>query len=217
MPLISRRNLLPEGELGVWKIEESEDFFYKNLELTEAESQFLKEIKGKGRRMEWIATRYLLHYLTGREKRGTLYKDEFGKPHLENSDFQISITHSHGMAAAIGAPEPVGIDLQYFVPKIELLAHKYMRKEEWESVLSKTRLEHLHVYWCAKEVLYKAYGRRQLAFIDHLLIEPFEFKKKGGTFKGVIRKDDFLAHYQLWYEIVENDYFLVFGKEIPNP
>jgi len=210
LPLLSHQFLFRQGEYAIWTIEESEDFFREQLQLNPTELEQVNRIKGEGRRLEWLASRYLIHLMSGREKRGSLLKDEFGKPHLENSSFHISISHSNKKAAAIAAPFSVGIDLQKIVGKIERIAHKYMRTVEMESLKETTRLEHLHVYWGAKEALYKAYGRKKLDFRTHILIEPFGYDLEKGRAKGVVQKDDFFQSFDLYYELLE-DFVLVYA------
>lgn len=214
MPLFFRKYLIPKGEVGIWEIQEEESFFLKRLLLTKEEKRWLSGIKGQGRRLQWLSSRFLLHYLSGRNVRGTLFKDEFGKPHLDESPYQISLSHSHEMAAVIGAPNHVGIDIQFFVPKIGRLAYKYMSEVESKSLEESTRLEHLHVYWCAKEAIYKAYGRRELDFKKNILINPFKYNEKGVAFNGVMYKPELNLelHYQLKFEKFD-DYFLVYCLE----
>lgn len=209
MPLYLHENLEVEGEIGLWRVEESEDWFFGQLELNLVEQSQLDTIKGR-RRTEWLAARYLVHQMSGRKKRGVFLKDEFGKPYLENSSYQISISHSHDMAAAIAAPSSVGIDVQFVVPKIERIAFKFMRPVEMASLKETTRIEHLHVYWGAKEALYKAYGRRQLDFCEHIHITPFSYDPSGGHFKGKVEKDTYQAYYHLNYQI-DGDYILVYA------
>lgn len=210
MPLFSHKNLHPEGKIALWDIREEETWFLEQLNLFPKEVARLEKIKGKGRRLEWLAARQLIHKMSQRKDRGALIKDEFGKPYLENSKWQISLSHTNQMAAAIAAPNSVGIDIQVFVPKIERLAHKYMRPEEFASLKEETRLRHLHVYWCAKEALYKIYGRKLLDFRQHIHVTPFEYSEDGGQFKGRVLKEDFDETFHLWYEVIE-DYFLVYG------
>ena len=211
MPLFLHENLEPEGEYGLWKVEESEEWFFEQLELAPAEQTQLDTIKGR-RRVEWLAVRYLVHQMSGRAQRGPLLKDQYGNPHLQESAFQISISHSHDMAAAIAAPFSVGIDIQYLVPKIERLAPKYMRPIELESLQTDTRIEHMHVYWGAKEALYKAYGRRQLDFCAHILIDPFAYKPQGGQLTGFVLKEALRTTYKLYYRRLD-DYILVYGHK----
>ncbi len=209
MPILLHKDLKKKGELGLWAIEEEESWFLSQLDLSQEEQSQLDKIQGH-RRVEWLAARMLIHRMSGREKRGIFWKDEFGKPHLENSNFQISISHSRKIAAAIAAPSKVGVDIQQFVSKIDRLTHKFLSKKETQNLDLNFRLWHLHVYWGAKEALYKAYGRRQLDFCKHILIQPFKFQKQGGIFTGRIQKGNLVEKYELAYQFVE-DYALVYA------
>lgn len=211
MPLLLHEKIPPAGELGLWEITEADDFYLEKLQLVASEKEYIQTLKGR-RKSEWLAGRYLLHYMSGRATRGACVKDKFGKPHLENSSYQISLSHSHGVAAVIAAPNSVGIDIQKIVGKIERIAHKYMRPEEFSSLTEETRLEHLHVYWGAKEALYKAYGRRELDFRAHIHISPFAYDLKNGFCSGQVIKEDFQAYYQIWYER-RDDFILVWAIE----
>lgn len=209
MPLFIHKNIRPQGELGIWEIEEPEAYFLQQLKLSEKESTYFAQLKGK-RGIEWLASRLLLHQMSGRAVRGNLIKDEYGKPFLENSSFHISLSHSHEMAAVIASPLIVGIDIQRLVAKIERIAHKYMRDAEMESLEAASRLAHLHVYWGAKEALYKAYGRKELDFKKHIFIEPFNYDLANGKCSGKIKKGNFEAKYDVYYERI-NDYILVYS------
>ncbi|MFK7806846.1 MAG: 4'-phosphopantetheinyl transferase superfamily protein [Saprospiraceae bacterium] len=213
MPLHTHKHLNDQAELGLWKIEEDEIFFLEQLQLNKEEEQYIAGIKGH-RRLEWLASRFLLHKMSGRAKRGPCIKDEHGKPFLVDSLFDISISHSREFASVIAAPQCVGIDIQKIVSKIERIAHKYMRDEETESLKPETRLEHLHVYWGAKEALYKAYGRRQLDFREHIFIDPFDYDVTNGRCTGYTKKGEDYQAFDLRYELVEKDYMLVYGMEV---
>ncbi len=212
MPLLTHESIDPVGELGTWHITEPESFFIEKLALLPAEKDYIATLKGR-RKLEWLAGRYLLHYMSGRAVRGACIKDEHGKPYLIDSPYQISISHSREMASVIAAPFSVGIDIQKLVAKIERIAHKFMRPCELDSLHPATRLEHLHVYWGAKEALYKAYGRRELDFIKHIRIEPFAYDLNQGFCSGKIQKGDFRAYYQIWYER-RADFILVWAREV---
>ncbi len=211
MPLLSHESIAPVGELGIWEITETEDFFIEKLDLFPTEKEYIATLKGR-RKLEWLAGRFLLHYMSGRAIRGACIKDEFGKPFLEDSPYQISISHSRELASVIAAPFSIGIDIQKLVGKIERIAHKFMRDNEMESLEEGTRLEHLHVYWGAKEALYKAYGRRELDFKKHIHIEPFAYDLENGFCSGQVLKGDFKARYQIWYER-RGDFILVWAIE----
>jgi 4'-phosphopantetheinyl transferase len=212
MPIIHHRHIKPLGEVGIWEIQETEEELRQALDLSREEDEQIQEMISK-RRVEWLAGRQLLHEMSGRKIRGTCLKDEYGKPHLLNSTYHISISHSRQLVAVAAAPEPVGVDIQILVEKIDRLAYKFVREEEEAVILPETRIEHLHVYWGAKEALYKAYGRKRLDFREHLIVEPFLYREEGGLTTAWVIKEDFKAYFQVWYERWK-EYVLVYALEI---
>jgi len=212
MPQFYHKMLPQKGELGLWKITEEKSFFLERLVLTSKEQQQVDEITARGQ-LEWLASRWLLHTMSGRATRGICSKDEFGKPYLVDSSFEISISHSQGeMVAVIAAPYAIGIDIQKFVSKIYRIQHKFMRPIELESLEEHSSLEHLHIYWGAKEALYKAYGRKQLGFKKHIFITPFSLDLEKGYCEGKIIKDTYQKEFNIFYEKIE-DYYLVYALE----
>lgn len=210
MPMEFQQVLPSKIELGLWSVEEPEEWFLEQMNLSDKEDAFIAKIKGH-RRLEWLAGRWAMHVLSGREKRGACLKDEFGKPFLENSEYDISISHSRDYVAVMAGPKSVGVDIQKMVAKITRLAPKFLRAVEMGN-LSDKAFEEMHVYWGAKECLYKAYGRRQLDFREHIVVEPFEFSAAGGELIGRVKKDDFDQRYNLKYRLVK-DFILVYGME----
>ena len=198
-------------ELGLWKIEEPEEWFLEQMNLSEKEDQFIGQMKGH-RRLEWLAGRWAMHVLSGREKRGACLKDEYGKPYLEDSTYDISISHSREYIAVMAGPRKVGVDIQKMVAKINRLAPKFLRDEEMAGLGQTTAYEEMHIYWGAKECLYKAYGRRKLDFRQHIGVVPFAFFENGGTLQGWVKKEKFYQEYDLRYRMID-DFVLVYGME----
>ncbi len=209
MSLVLKKTIPKQGLLGLWAIEEEESYFRECLELSAQERAELEQIKGR-RRKEWLAVRWLLHNMSEGNKRNDCLKDHFGKPYIPDSPYEISFSHSRGMAAAVAAPRICGIDIQQMVDKIHRIAHKFMRKEEMDSLQTATKLEHLHVYWGAKEALYKAFGKRELDFKENIFIEPFVYRSSNYTIKGSIQKNNVYQKFDLWYEPID-EYMLVYG------
>ena len=212
MPLKMHHEILPKGEIGIWNISETEVFFRSLLDLTKDEFDFINTIKGR-RKLEWLASRYLLHYMSGREKRGICLKDKFGKPYLKDSDYKISLSHSWNYAAVIASPYNVGIDIQRKVEKIKRIAHKFMSDQEFSSLDANSPIDHLHIYWGAKEAIFKAYGRKELAFKEHIQIEAFAYEPLNGKFKAALKKGEIEMNFEGKYEIMDG-YFLVYVIEI---
>lgn len=209
MPLVEKRIINEDGKLGLWRITETEEFFRQKLILSHKEYQYLEKAHLK-RRLEWLASRWLIKLVAGQQ--AICLKDRLGKPYLKNSTQHLSISHSKDLAVVSIGKQALGIDIQAITPKIKRVAHKFMRHEEAQSLLESTYLEHLTVYWSAKEALFKAYGKKELDFRRHILVSPFDYEQKG-TFKGVVTKGDFYATYDLMYEKM-GDYMFVHAVEV---
>jgi len=133
----------------------------------------------KQRNLEWVSSRILLQTLVPGDFR--IVKDEFGKPHLSTSDREISLTHCKRFTAAVVSDHPVGVDMEHISTRIERIASRFLNASEAkfiEAYTSTQRLHYLYAIWCAKEAVYKAYGRRAVDFADHMNVLPFEFDEQ---------------------------------------
>ena len=155
-------------------ITEDESTLRTHLPLTVSEESELELITHPAQRVEWLACRVAIQQLT--ESQGLSYiglkKDEFGKPHLLNSPWHISLSHTGGWAAAVlHRSRPVGIDIEPIRDQFTRVVPRVLSADEIAHAANNPN--RLAVYWCAKEALYKLYGKRQLTFREHLHVEPF--------------------------------------------
>ena len=152
--------------------------------------------------------------MSGRAERGELVKDTDGKPHLQDSLFFVSISHTVGYAAAIAHPRPCGVDVQRIVPRIRQLARKFVNDEEEARLTTEQELVQLHLIWSAKEALYKAYGKRQLDFRQHLFVDVSDCSGVEGRGSARLINPACDRHFELAYRIYDN--FVVVGAiEMP--
>ncbi len=230
MPLLLTRHPFPDTTFGLWQIAEEEAFFREELPLSPEEEAEMSRLKNALRRHEWLAGRWLLHKLTGAPQRLPLAKDAFSKPFFpENQHLACSLSHSHGTVGALisdfgfripdsrfqiippsnleseiwNLKSGIGCDIQVLVEKMPRLASKFLNLEEEEFVANHSapmQFDLLHVFWTAKESLYKAYGLKALDFRAHLRVEPFEWKENRGEARGWVEKNDFSRAYQLQFE-----------------
>lgn len=217
MPLILHETIASSasyGELGVWRISETEAELHHQLELHATEYAQLSKIKGEGRRREFLAARKLLHEMSGREERGVLYKDEYGKPFLADTSWQVSISHTTGLSAAVAHPRKCGVDIQIFVPKIARLAKRFMGAAEIAQLTAANQLIFQHLVWSAKEAMYKAYGRKEVDFRQHLFVDLANIPLESGHTMGWLKKQGVDHTYRLDYRILDNNYMLVTGIEV---
>lgn len=174
MPLLT--TLRPDDACTVvlWAIQEDELTLLTGLPLTLEEQADFDGITHPIQRVEWLACRVALQQLIEKSRQvyAGLFKDEYGKPHLIGLPGHISISHTNGWATAVWHPtRPVGIDIEPLRTQFERVVPRVL--SEAEITHAAGNLHRLATYWCAKEALYKLYGKRQLTFREHLHVDPF--------------------------------------------
>ena len=198
MPIFNIQDVLRTGKFGIWHITESLDELLKMKQVSEEDSSVLKSFSYEHRKKEWLVSRILTEQLL-REKNIRIIYDEHNKPFLKDSDKHISISHSHNLLIVILDEHETGIDIEFITTKILRIKEKFMSDEELNSLQKENLEEQLTVFWCAKESLYKLYGKKELAFKENLLVEPFQYSGKG-IIKGRIKKSAIQKSYSLQYE-----------------
>ncbi len=210
MPLLSIRRPFGGASFGVWQITESEDFFRHDLPLTTDEMAELALHKGI-RRLEWLASRWLLHQLTGMPQRIPLAKDAFSKPFfLEKPEFSCSLSHSQGIVAALLVESAVqqtdiriGCDLQVLVSKMTRLAPKFINETEFAFIQIRSaehQYDMMHILWTAKEAMYKAYGLKALDFRRDMLLNNFSWDGHSAKTQGFVCKGNIELSFDLHIE-----------------
>lgn len=161
-------------------------------------------ISGK-RELEKAATSFLLEKLLN--KQVSLEYSKEGKPELRQEKCHISISHSHDKLVIIyNSREATGIDIELIRDKVLKIKDKFLSQQEL--IEADNNVEKLIIYWAAKESLYKLYGLKEVEFIKHLHVQPFELKTKG-SLTGEINLESFEKKFNLHYEKLE-DYMLVY-------
>ena len=211
MPLSFKFDSDNEIELAIWKITEDASYFHDKLIIHQSEESIIEGLSHR-KLIEWLGSRYLLHLMSGRTKRAIFTKDIHGKPHLEDSNYHVSISHSIDLVAVVASKYLVGIDIQYFVPKIYRIKHKFVNENELASIPENKNLVALHVIWGAKESLYKAYGKRSLDFKKNILIRGLDLTKDHGEFYGKVIKEDYDKDFIIKFKLFEK-FIIVYAKE----
>jgi len=223
MPLLLITRPFPDTTFGLWQIAEQEAFFQQELPLTLSEKAELAEHQNPLRRLEWLAARWLLHKLSDSPQRLRLAKDAFSKPFFpEDQHLSCSLSHSKGHVGALlvgkwdnspqphspqpdlpMAPQGGGCDIQVVTPKMWRIAHKFLNKAEQSFVdgqPSTTQLDLLHIFWTAKESLYKVYGLKRLDFRQHIFVEINTWDGQSGRGLGRVQKDTYRQDCELVFQ-----------------
>lgn len=186
------------SKLGVWKITESEEELRRLSSVPADELEEISYIKSESLRKQKFAVRALLDVMFG-EKVYLSHHDN-GKPYIENSATNISITHTNKYVAVIlNDTEEVGIDCESLDRDFSAVEKKALSEEEIESLDEDKRNEQLAIYWCAKEAIYKKMSQYNVDFAEQIEIDDFRMRGEGELEATFIQKDGFEEELRLQY------------------
>lgn len=210
MPLIVRQST-ENDHLAVWDIQEDTQYFLQRLPLYPHEAKEINSMNAK-RQLEYLASRYCLHLLSDRKERGAIYKDDYGKPRLENSELNVSMSHSENLAAVYASPFLCGVDIQKRTSKINRIHQKFCNDSEIilsEEMDSETAM---HLIWGCKECMFKAYGKGGIDFRGNLHVQEIDWEGNHGIMKSVLEKKNLQMNFRV-HAVLIQDYYLVYAKE----
>lgn len=207
MPL-SDKITLPDGSsVFIWNIEETEtalESMYVDIDLEDHELETVKSYKIARKRKQWYAAR-LLSAASITDFKG-IYYDQFGAPHLVESDRCVSYSHSYDKVAMIIHDDcEVGIDIQKEDPKIKRIVTKFLNESEMKRYDKSNKDQDMaHVIWSVKESIFKIH-KHHLPFKD---IKTAAFKNNGqGEMKVKAERFDGLHEHTVHFHKLK-DYFL---------
>ena len=175
--------------VGVWQITETEEELRELASVPSDEEEEISFITNQSLRKQRLAVRALLCELFG-EKVYLSHHDN-GKPYLENSVTNISITHTEKYVAVIlNDNEDVGIDMESLARDFSAVERKALSEEEIDDLDDDKRNEQLAIYWCAKEAVFKLLSRYNVDFAEQIEIERFRPRGEGELEATFTSKDD---------------------------
>jgi len=197
VPLFYQQDINETTKLGVWKIEESEDFFLKAVPLQ-------RNITHPHKRLQHLAGRYLLPYLFLDFPNDEIEIADTQKPFLPDEKYHFSISHCGDYAAAIvSSNERVGIDIEMITARVERIKYKFLNTDELVFVHAHEKdiqIPLLTLLWSAKESMFKWWGSGDVDFSEVLLTKNFPFATTG-IIPAVFHKDacavSLSVHYQM--------------------
>ncbi len=200
MPLFYQHNINETTKIGIWRIEEHEDFFLQRVPL-------LNDVSHPYKRLQHLAGRYLLPVLFNDFPLDEIIIADTKKPFLENEQYHFSISHSGNFVAAIASKENrVGVDLELVTPRINNISGKFLSDSEKKYIdgwneLPQLKLQLTTVYWSAKEALFKWYGKGGVDFRKHIEINSVKHNRNKGSLDCLFKKEgmtELVVHYQLF-------------------
>lgn len=200
MGLYKSKKVNDTTQLWVWKVEETFEYLYDHVSLTE-ESEFrLQGMKSHAHQKAFLAVRMLLQEAGYTDY--DMYYESDGKPYLLD-DHHLSITHSFEFVALLIADKPCGIDVEKQRTKIIRIADKFLHQnEDLNPQTEEEEILKLTVVWCIKEAAYKLLGLPNVSFKQN--IEVTSFRIKQDKVDVVISLQDESRTFESHFEIVES-------------
>ncbi|MBL7730897.1 MAG: 4'-phosphopantetheinyl transferase superfamily protein [Chitinophagaceae bacterium] len=173
MPVFFQQQINEYTRLGVWKIEETEEFFKGNVPQH-------RQVTHPHKRLQHLAGRFLLQYLFPDFPYELVQIADTRKPFLPDEQYHFSISHCADYAAAIVSRHSrVGIDVEIPVEKILAIQDKFMttaENDEWNKTNLAEADSHQAIQtratlcWSCKEAVFKWYGNGAVDFKKHIVL-----------------------------------------------
>ena len=161
MPIFFQHQITEATRLGVWKIEETEEFFKGNVPQH-------RDVTHPHKRLQHLAGRFLLQYLFPDFPYELILIADTRKPYLKDEEFHFSISHCGDYAAAIVSKDRrVGVDIEIPVKKIFWIQDKFLsvtEKQIFNIQYSMFNIQLATTLWSSKEAVFKWYGNGGVDF-----------------------------------------------------
>jgi len=191
VPIFFQHQINETSRLGIWKIEENEDFFLSNVPLQ-------KEVTHPHKRLQHLAGRFLLQFLFPDFPYELIRIADTRKPYLRDEKYHFSISHCGDYAAAIvSSVERVGIDLEIPSEKVLRIKNKFLSETEIQ-IFDDHRMGNAASFsqdaklftllWSSKEAVYKWFGDGGVDFRQHIRLDKLDESKS--LVKCVLTKTD---------------------------
>lgn len=194
MPIFFQHQINEHTRLGVWKIEETVEFFRGNVPLH-------RDVTHPHKRLQHLAGRFLLQFLFPDFPYHLVEIADTRKPYLPDEQYHFSISHCGDYAAAIvSRTQRVGVDVEIPTEKILRIRGKFLSEVEQggidnrQQTIGNTQLTTL--LWSAKEAMFKWYGDGAVDFKKH--IQLFNQQPSKSTIDCFFEKDksELVIHYR---------------------
>jgi len=196
VPIFFQHQINESTRLGVWKIEETEEFFLSNVPLRPEVTHPLK-------RLQHLAGRFLLQFICPGFPYELIRIADTRKPYLRNEQYHFSISHCGDYAAAIvSSDQRVGVDIEIASGKAEKIKHKFLTQNE-QLIFSLTSNDSITagadlatLLWCAKESVYKWFGDGGVDFRKHIQLEGIHDNDQMIIGHFAKTKQELIIHYR---------------------
>jgi len=189
---------------GIWKITESLNDLYKQIDFKNHEQNGLEKNHKSLRKKQSISAKIILNKITNK-KVDVLY-NKHGAPFSTNFK-NISISHSNKLSMALISNHDIGIDIQLRSQKVSQIQSKFINQNDINSCFDLE--DFLHHTWCSKEAIYKTLNGEPCSFKKDICIKNLTSEQSFGLYE----KEKNRINFKIYHELFE-DYFISIAKKI---
>ena len=203
MALYLKKEIEDAATIAVWQITETEEELLNLSSIPSDELEEISYIRNESQRKQRLAVRALLNELF--DEKVYLSHHDNGKPYIENSATNISITHTEKYVAVIlSEDQEVGIDVESLARDFSVVEKKALSEDEIDDLDDEKRNEQLAIYWCAKEAIYKLLSQYNVDFAEQIEVDRFRPRGEGELEATFEHKDGYEEDFELEYITFDN-------------
>ena len=166
---------------------------------TREENNLFTGFKSVKRKLEYYYTRLLWQEFYKNE---SISYNNIGRPILKSAF--ISISHSRDIIViGLNNNNNIGIDVEYFSPKINAIKHKFISPADELLIDIKNEI-HLTIVWSIKEAVYKMENIPGLCFKDNIHVKIAD----NVGYVDVVKNDE--IHSYIFNFIIRENYVITF-------
>ena len=203
MPIFFQHPISETTRLGIWKIEETEEFFKRNVPQH-------RDVTHPHKRLQHLAGRFLLQFLFPDFPYELIKIADTRKPFLPDEQYHFSISHCGDYAAAIvSSDKRVGIDIEVPSDKAEKIKHKFLSERDQSVIQLTTHPERQSkdsrlptLLWSCKESVFKWYGDGGVDFREHIQLNKLHESTETINCMFTKNQTKLLIHYRQFDHLV---------------
>lgn len=171
--MIIEQNTFEDGSsFALWEVTETVDELLEQLDNDPFIIEQISAFTSQKRKLEFLSARCALNQLLGRKC--TIAYHPTGRPFIEGSDMNISISHTGQWVTVLTHPSKrIGIDIERITDRLIRVKNKFLSEQELRFVDFQCEKPQLAIMWATKESLYKLLDVKGLDALEELHIEPF--------------------------------------------
>lgn len=183
----------------LWAITENKDELLEILNFYPDIIEQISSFNSEKRILEYLSVRCALKEVL---PDAIITYNEYGKPFIKDSEYNISISHTGTFATIIlSKTKNVGIDIERITERVSRVKYKFLSEGELSNIDEKSERTHLALNWAAKEAIYKISNIPQLSFFD-ITIEKFQPYLNGEFTAKVKTNEELNLQYKVYRDFV---------------